>query len=86
MKKSTLLLGAGALMIISSGVNYFLSGDYVSLGIFLFSGLGFVMLGVSEFVQDGLKLQRIKSGAMLFFALAIFVAFYWLLAGQLKWV
>ncbi len=84
MKKSTLLLFAGILMILSSGANYLLNDDYVSFGIFLFSGLGFTMLGISEFVTDQIKKQRIKQAAMLFFVLAVVVALYWLFAGRLK--
>ncbi len=44
-KKNNLIATvAGILMIIISVLNYLMNDDYVSLGIFVFLGLGFILL------------------------------------------
>ncbi len=70
---------AGILMIIISVLNYLMNDDYVSLGIFVFLGLGFILLGIkSKFEKT--KATRINKYAMTFFFGAFAIFIYWIAA------
>ncbi len=71
------VLAAGILMIIISVLNYLMNDDYVSLGIFVFAGLGFVLLGIKTRFEEH-KAKRINKYAMTFFFGAAVMILYWL--------
>lgn len=81
-KSGIIVFFAGILMIITSVVNYLLNDDYISLGIFLFAGIGFIMLGFDD-KQDKNKSKRLQKYAGVFFAISLIIFMYWLLAGKL---
>ena len=69
--------GAGIFMISVSLLNYFMNDDFVSLGIFVFLGLGFILYGIkskfSEFTEN-----RLQKYALTFFFGAVAIFLYWL--------
>ena len=75
-KPNILMIVAGVLMIIVSLINYFLEEDHVSLGIFTFLGIGFVLLSFKD-KYEGKKAQRFNKYAMTFFFIAIVIVLYW---------
>ncbi len=74
---------SGFMMIIASLINYFLNNDHISLGIFIFAGIGFIMLGIAERKEKKLS-KRLKKYANIFFAISIIILIYWLLVGKLE--
>ena len=75
-KINVLLLAAGILMILISVLNYFMNEDYVSLGIFIFLGIGFILLSLKDKYESVLS-KRINKFAMTFFFIAIVIFIYW---------
>jgi len=76
-----LTLALGVLMIITSAANYFMNEDFISLGIFIFAGLGFIKLSVKSKTDDsGTKADRY---AFLFFTVSILFLSYWVMKGKL---
>lgn len=78
-KLNYIALSAGALMIILSFLNYLMNKDHVSLGIFVFLGLGFILISIKEKYSD-IKAKRINKYAMTFFFVAFFIFIYWIAA------
>lgn len=72
---------AGLLMLIASAVNYSLNDDFVSLGIFVFAGLGFSLLGMASAFRPNTQ-KRISRYAYMFFTLSLLVLAYWFLHGK----
>lgn len=68
---------AGLIMILISVLNYLMNEDHVSLGIFVFSGLGFILLGINT-KFDEIKAKRIRKYGMTFFFGAAVIFIYWL--------
>jgi len=68
---------AGLFMILISVLNYLMNEDYVSLGIFVFAGSGFVLLGIKT-KFDTVKAKRLNKYAMTFFFGAVVMVLYWL--------
>lgn len=83
MKKDInyLTLALGVLMILTSAANYFMNEDFISLGIFVFAGLGFVKLSIKSNRDDrGTKTDKY---AFLFFTVSILFLSYWIIKGKL---
>ena len=76
-KINYITLFAGIFMILISVLNYLMNEDHVSLGIFAFLGLGFILLGIKSKFKAS-KAQRIKRYAMTFFFGAAVIIIYWL--------
>jgi len=74
---------AGFFMILISVLNYIMNEDYVSLGIFVFAGLGFILLGIKGRF-DPLKAKRLNKYAMTFFFGAIVMILYWLAVAKFQ--
>jgi uncharacterized membrane protein len=74
-----LLLFAGIIMIISSAINYYLNDDFISLGIFAFSGLGFISLA---FRNKNSETKRNNRYSALFFMIAVIIIIYWILVAK----
>ena len=55
-------------MIVVSFLNYLMNEDHVSLGIFVFLGIGFFLISLKERFND-IKAKRINKYAMTFFFL-----------------
>lgn len=81
-RNSVLTLIAGLIMIIISVINYYFNEDYVSLGVFLFAGLGFIMMSIAE-KQNERTAKRLKKYSSLLFLASLVVLAYWFLAGKL---
>ncbi len=81
-KVNYILLFAGILMMIASILNYEMNADEVSLGIFIFAGIGFIFWGIKD-AFDGRKRVRYKRLAVSFYSLAMIVFLYWLAVGRL---
>lgn len=75
-------LSAGVLMIVVSFLNYLMNEDHVSLGIFVFLGIGFILISLKERFSD-IKAKRINKYAMTFFFIAFVIFIYWIAAGKL---
>ncbi len=82
-RNSLLTLIAGLVMIIVSVINYYFNEDYVSLGMFLFAGLGFVMMSIAE-KQNEKTSKRLKKYSSIFFLASLIILAYWFLAGKLE--
>jgi hypothetical protein len=82
-KINPLLAIAGFFMIISSSINYFYNSDDISLGIFSFAGIGFILLAIKD-TQKAQNSQRIYKYAMLFFMLSVMLLLYWFAVAKLK--
>ena len=78
-KVNYIALIAGLFMIIVSSLNYFMNDDYVSLGIFVFAGLGFILIGLKTKFNET-KANRLNKYAMTFFFTAFIMVLYWLAA------
>ena len=78
------LLVAGILMLLASALNYTLNEDHISLGIFAFAGIGFILLAVKESKEDQKTAQRFQKYAMTFFMLSVLILVYWFFVGKLK--
>ena len=76
------VLSAGALMIVFSFLNYIMNKDHVSLGIFVFLGLGFILLSLKGRYNE-IKAKRINKYAMTLFFIAFVIFIYWIAAGKL---
>ena len=72
-------LSAGVLMIVFSFLNYLMNEDHVSLGIFVFLGLGFILISLKERFNE-MKARRINKYALTFFFIAFFIFIYWIAA------
>lgn len=68
---------AGLIMIIFSVLNYIMNDDFVSLGIFVFLGMGFILLGINVKFEE-INAKRIRKYAMTFFFGAAVIFIYWL--------
>ena len=77
------LIIAGSIMIAASGINFWMNEDDISLGIFAFTGLGFIMLGLASKYETKTE-KRLKKYAYLMFAMAVLVLIYWFLHGKLE--
>ncbi|MCD6556705.1 MAG: hypothetical protein DRI94_01970 [Bacteroidetes bacterium] len=76
-KINYIALIAGLLMIVISVLNYLMNDDFVSLGIFVFTGLGFLLIGIKSKFNEA-KAIRINKYARTFFFAAIVMVLYWL--------
>jgi hypothetical protein len=77
------LIIAGLIMLIASGVNYSINEDFISLGIFVFAGLGFILLGAAAAFSPAVR-KRTNRYAFMFFTLSLLVLAYWFLHGKLE--
>lgn len=82
-KPNFLIIIAGLLMLTASLVNYSLNNDFISLGIFVFAGLGFIMLGAAD-AFDSQKRKRIKRLAYMFFTVSLLILGYWFFHAKLE--
>ena len=80
-KVNYITLSGGILMIVFSFLNYLMNKDHVSLGIFIFLGLGFILISLKE-KYDEKKAQRINKFAMTFFFAAFIIFISWIAAGK----
>ena len=80
-KISYIALSAGVLMIVFSLLNYLMNKDHVSLGIFVFLGLGFILISLKESFNEK-KAQRINKYALTFFFVAFVIFIYWIASGK----
>lgn len=76
-KVNYIALSAGVLMIVFSLINYLMNEDHVSLGIFVFLGLGFILISIKERFNE-IKARRINKYAGTFFFVAFFIFIYWI--------
>ncbi len=77
MKKvNVLLLILGIFMIVVSFLNYLMNDDHVTLGIFIFSGVGFVLLSIKNKYSGGTA-NRLNKYAMTLFFGAVVILLYW---------
>ncbi|MCF6366853.1 MAG: hypothetical protein L3J35_11690 [Bacteroidales bacterium] len=82
-KTNTVSLIAGIFMIIVSTLNYLMNEDHVTLGIFIFAGIGFILLGIkNKFGEESSK--RVNKYGMTFFYGAIIILLYWLAKTKLN--
>ena len=86
MKNKNITIVAGALMAVASLINYYLNEDIISLGIFGFSGIAFINIGIAETRKDKSSAARMRKFAGMFFFAAFAVFAYWLVVGKLKWL
>jgi len=70
-------------MIIISVFNYLMNDDHVSLGIFVFLGLGFGIFGIKDQFPE-IKAKRLKNYAMTFFFGAVVIFIYWLAVAKFQ--
>ncbi|MEA2043460.1 MAG: hypothetical protein U9N85_13040 [Bacteroidota bacterium] len=82
-KTNYVLISLGAVIAVVATLNYILNEDHISLGIFAFIGLGFILLGVSSGKSFDTA-KRINKLAYLLFAAALAVLVYWFLYGKLE--
>jgi len=76
-KINIVLLILGIFAIIVSISNYLMNEDHVSLGIFIFAGIGFVLLSIkSRFKENTAK--RVQKYSMTFFFGALIIFLYWI--------
>ena len=74
---------AGIFMILVSLANYMMNEDHVTLGIFIFAGIGFILLSIkNKFVEE--TAQRINKYGMTFFFGAVVILLYWVADSQLN--
>ena len=74
---------AGILMILVSLANYMMNEDHVTFGIFVFAGLGFILLSLkNRFGKQ--NVERINKYGMTFFFGAIVILLYWVAKTQLN--
>ncbi len=70
-------------MIIVSILNYLMNEDHVTLGIFIFAGIGFILISIkNKFEEQNSK--RINKYGMTFFFGAIIILLYWLAKTKLN--
>jgi hypothetical protein len=76
-KINFVLIGLSILMIFVSVLNYLMNDDEVSLGIFVFAGLGFFFSGLKEKFEESRK-KRFRRFSTTFYIIAALVFVYWL--------
>ncbi len=83
-----MVAGAGIIAIASASLNYIMSDDIVSFGIFVFAGIGFVLLSFKSKPDETEKQQqatgRIKNIAYFFIAISVLIFLYWFIFGKLN--
>jgi predicted nucleic acid-binding Zn ribbon protein len=82
-KFNYILLSAGILMIITSILNYQLNQDEVSMGIFVFAGIGFIFGGIKDIFEDARR-KRMQRFSMMFYFIAVVIFVYWLIIAKLN--
>lgn len=82
-KINILLLSLGIFMIIVAILNYLMSNDYASLGIFVFSGVGFILLSLKNYFKKENK-KRFEKYAQTFFLGAAIIFVYWIVKVKLN--
>jgi len=82
-KINVLLLATGIFIIIVAILNYLMSDDYASLGIFVFSGIGFILLSLKNYFKKENK-KRFEKYAQTFFFGAAIIFVYWVLKVKLQ--
>ncbi len=70
-------------MITVSVLNYLMSGDNVSLGIFIFLGIGFIFNGIKNRFSERVS-KRINNYSLTFFFGAAAIFLYWLAVVKLQ--
>jgi len=75
------MLFAGALMIAASVLNYQMNKDEVSMGIFVFAGVGFVFTGIKDRFE-GQRKRRMQRLSMIFYFIAVVILLYWIAVSQ----
>ena len=74
---------AGIFMILVSFANYMMNEDHVTLGIFVFAGIGFILLSIKNKFEEQ-KADRINKYGMTFFFGAVVILMYWIADSQLN--
>jgi len=82
-KINILLLSAGIFIIVVATLNYLMSNDYASLGIFVFSGIGFILLSLKNYFKKENE-KRFEKYAQTFFFGAAIIFVYWVLKVKLQ--
>lgn len=77
------LLILGVFIIIVAILNYLMSKDFASLGIFVFSGIGFILLSLKKLFKKENK-SRVEKYAKTFFFGAGVILIYWFLKVKLN--
>jgi len=80
-KINFLLLIVGIFVIIVSTLNFLMNEDHVSLGIFVFTGIGFILLSLKGYFKKESE-NRIQKYSISFFFLAIMLFLYWVIKVQ----
>ena len=82
------IAGAGIIAVASSVLNYIMSDDIISFGIFIFAGLGFIPLSFKsnpiETEKEKQMSSRIKNIAYFFMAISVLILLYWIIFGKLN--
>ncbi len=79
-----ILIISGLIMLVASYFNYSLNADFISLGIFFFAGIGFILWGIVPVLQKS-KATRVRNLSYLFFVIAVIILAYSLIATKLHW-
>jgi len=66
-----------------SALNYLMNKDFVSLGIFVFAGVGFVILGIKPVLKPQNAVRAEKYAFTLFFGAAV-ILLYWIASVKMK--
>ncbi len=80
-KFNFIMLFAGTLMIAASILNYQMNKDEVSMGIFVFAGIGFLFTGIKDRYEDQRK-RRMQRLSMSFYFIAVLIFIYWIAVSQ----
>lgn len=77
-KINFLLLFVGIFIILTSIGNFLMTDDYASLGIFVFAGVGFILLSIKNYFKKESS-SRIEKYAKTFFFGSAIILVYWIL-------
>ena len=82
-KINFLLLILGVFIILVSSGNFLMNDDYVSLGIFVFAGIGFILLSLKNYFKKENSVRLEKYAKTFFFGAAIILV-YWFIKVKLE--
>jgi len=77
------LLILGIFVIIVSVLNYLMNEDHVSLGIFVFAGVGLILLSLKNYFSKESSTRVVKYANTFFFGAAV-IFVYWFLKVKLN--
>jgi|GEM_PF-1847414 hypothetical protein len=77
------VVAAGIIMLIVSGINFLMNNDYVSLGIFISFGTGFILYGIKNKYSEN-QSKRINKYALTFLAGGVIIFLIWLLQAKFE--